>query len=133
MQVNSNLTTPLKIASVRVEGAVSTRESFLAWLINPHLQSSSQALDTSNLESILHTTRRIGDLLQETDAFKTVEAKLERSRGVFSDPGDIDVVFKTRENGRYFVKTATEMGNGEADAVSYQLLPAYHMQSLISS
>lgn len=119
MQVNNNLTTPLRIASVRVEGAASTRKSFLAWLINPQLQSTAQTLDTSNLESILHTTRRIGDLLQETDAFKTVEAGLEGSKGVFSDPGDIDVVFKTRENGRYFLKTATEMGNGEADAVSY--------------
>ena len=125
MQVNNNLTTPLRIASVRVEGAASTRKSFLAWLINPQLQSTAQTLNTSNLESILHTTRRIGDLLQETDAFKTVEAGLEGSKGVFSDPGDIDVVFKTRENGRYFLKTATEMGNGEADAVSYY--PVHHV------
>lgn len=31
--------------------------------------------------------------------------------------GDVDVVFKAREKGRYFVKTATEMGNGEGNAV----------------
>lgn len=31
---------------------------------------------------------------------------------------DVDVIFKTREKGRYFIKTSTEMGNGEGNAVS---------------
>jgi outer membrane protein insertion porin family len=34
---------------------------------------------------------------------------------------DVDVIFKTREKGRYFIKTATEMGNGEGNAVSKQI------------
>lgn len=113
--MNSNLSTPLKIASVRVEGAKHTRQSFLAWLINPHLTSVPEG--PANLESVLHTTRRISHLLQTTDAFHTVEAKIERSREVVSGQEDVDVVFRTREKGRYFMKTATEMGNGEGNAV----------------
>lgn len=103
-----------------MEGAAHTRQSFLAWLINPHLPRplSPFAEDTSTLESVLHTTRRISHLLQETDSFSSVEATIERSRDLLSKAEDVDVVFKTREKGRYFVKTSTEMGNGEGNAVS---------------
>jgi len=34
-----------------------------------------------------------------------------------ANTGDVDVVFRTREKGRYFLKTTTEMGNGEGNAV----------------
>jgi outer membrane protein insertion porin family len=99
---------------VRVEGAKNTRESFLAWLINPHLTKPSEP---SNLESVLHTTRHLSHIFQETGVFQSVEANIERSRDVMTSDGDVDVVFKAREKGRYFVKTATEMGNGEGNAV----------------
>jgi len=42
---------------------------------------------------------------------------------------DVDVVFRTREKGRYFVKTATEMGNEEGTAVRIILC----MKSTISN
>jgi outer membrane protein insertion porin family len=47
-----------------------------------------------------------------------VEATIERSRDAMSKREDVDVIFKTREKGRYFIKTSTEMGNGEGNAVS---------------
>ena len=103
---------------MRVEGAAHTRQSFLAWLINPHLRQTS---DSSTLESVLHTTRRLSHIFQETDVFHTVEAKIERSRDAMAEDGDVDIVFKTREKGRYFLKTATEMGNAEGNAVSIVL------------
>jgi len=53
--------------------------------------------------------------------FQAVEAKIERSRDVMASDEDVDVVFKTREKGRYFVKTATEMGNEEGNAVRIML------------
>jgi hypothetical protein len=98
-----------------VEGAAHTRQSFLAWLINPHLPQPSEP---STLESVLHITRQLSHILQETDAFHTVDATIERSRDVLANARDVDVVFKTREKGRYYMKTATEMGNEEGTAVS---------------
>jgi outer membrane protein insertion porin family len=56
-------------------------------------------------------------LLQETDVFKSVEASLERSRDLMAQDIDVDVVFKTREKSRFYLKTATEVGNGEGSAV----------------
>jgi outer membrane protein insertion porin family len=97
-----------------VEGAAHTRQSFLAWLINPHLPNTSEP---STLESVLYTTRRLSHTFQETDVFNSLEAKIERSPDVMANEGDVDIVFKTREKGRYFMKTATEMGNGEGNAV----------------
>ena len=116
LQVNGNLATPLRIASVRVEGAIQTRKSFLGSIINPLLPEPSTE-DAATLESVLHTTRRIGSVLQETDIFQTVEARLEESRDALSRSGDVDVVFKTREKGRFYLNTSTQVGNNEGGAV----------------
>lgn len=118
--MNNNMSTPLRIASVRVEGAPKTRESFLAWLIHPHLQPSAPAASgegSSTLGSVLHTTRGISRVLSETDIFHSVEAKIEKSRDALAGEDDVDVVIKARERGRFFMKTSTEMGNGEGNAV----------------
>ncbi|RDB18693.1 SAM50-like protein SPAC17C9.06 [Hypsizygus marmoreus] len=113
--IQNNLPTRMSISSVRVEGAKATRSSFLGFLINPLLASSSE--DTpSNLESVLHTTRRIAHVLQKTDVFQSVEAKIERAQNVLSQEGDVDIIFKTREKGRFFLNTSTELGNNEGNA-----------------
>jgi len=124
MQINTNLSTPLHIASVRVEGAIHTRRSFLNALVEPHvLPLALPGSPThSTLESVLHTTRRISHLLQETDIFQSVEARIERSRSALAKEGDVNVVFKTREKGRLFLNTSTEVGNGEGNAVSSSCL-----------
>ncbi|KAI0938849.1 hypothetical protein AcV5_000440 [Taiwanofungus camphoratus] len=116
--VNSNLSTPLRIASIRVEGAVKTRRSFLGSIVTPFLPASSSpfAASESTLESVLHTTRHVGSLLQETDLFQSVEAKLESSRDIFAQEGDVDIVFKTREKGRFYLNTSTQVGNNEGGA-----------------
>ncbi|KAH7911170.1 surface antigen-domain-containing protein [Hygrophoropsis aurantiaca] len=116
--VNQNLSTPLRVATVRIEGAAHTRRSFLGWLIDPWLPrptfQDSESL--SNLETVLHTTRGISHVLQETDIFQSIEAKLERARDLLAKDGDVDIVFKTREKGRFYLKTATELGNNEGTA-----------------
>ncbi|TFK41579.1 surface antigen-domain-containing protein [Crucibulum laeve] len=115
--INSNLHTSMNISSVRVEGANNTRQSFLGWLIKPSL---AQALPTSekhcDLESVLHTTRRIADTLKRTDIFTSVEAKIERAGDDAAAVGDVDVVFKTRERGRLYLNSSTEVGNNEGSA-----------------
>lgn len=32
-------------------------------------------------------------------------------------PNDVDVIFTTKERGKYFLKTSTEVGNNEGNAV----------------
>ncbi|OSD07820.1 hypothetical protein PYCCODRAFT_1358249 [Trametes coccinea BRFM310] len=112
--VNENLSTPLHIASVRVRGAVRTRDSFLASIINPVLQSPDEKGAT--LESVLRKTKTIKSLLEETDLFNNVEAIIDRSRDFLAHPEDVDVVFLTREKGRYFLNTSTQVGNNEGGA-----------------
>jgi outer membrane protein insertion porin family len=121
LQVNNNLSVPLRIASIRVDGAINTRRSFLSSLIKFHIQDPSLPTFPHNhptLESVLLTTRRISHILQETDIFQSVEAKIEKSSGALAEEGDVDIVFKTREKGRFFLNTSTEVGNGEGNAVS---------------
>ncbi len=112
-QINNNLSTPLRIHSVRVEGAENTRNSFIGFLVKPLIP----AAEGSNVEAVLHATRRISEVLQQADIFGSVDARLERARDVLSSPRDVDVVVKAKEKGRFFVKSATEFGNNEGSAV----------------
>jgi outer membrane protein insertion porin family len=107
---------------VRVEGAHSTRKSFLGSLIEPFFPASKASPAPDNpeqtLESVLHTARGIAHRLHDTDIFKSVEVGLEKSRDFLAHEDAIDIVFKTREKGKFYLKTATEIGNGEGTAVS---------------
>ncbi|KAI0264616.1 surface antigen-domain-containing protein [Gloeopeniophorella convolvens] len=92
------LAQPARVASVRIDGAHNTRRSFLAAL------------------SVLHATRDIGHYLAETDLFQSLHARLESSAAPTANPGDVDLVFTARERSRFFLKTATEVGNSEGTA-----------------
>ncbi|PBK71716.1 mitochondrial protein [Armillaria solidipes] len=110
--IHNNLSTPLNIHSVRVEGANNTRGSFLGFLINPVLLSEPH----NDVQSVLHAARSIADVLLRTETFSSVEAHIEKARDEIAGPRDVDLVFKTRERGRWFVKSATEFGNNEGSA-----------------
>jgi outer membrane protein insertion porin family len=108
--------TGMNIGSVRVEGATHTRKSFLGSLINPCIPPSA---DTNTLEDVLHTARHISHILHETDIFKSIEARIEASQNALAQKGDVDLVFKALERGRFYLNTSTEVGNGEGNAVRY--------------
>ncbi|KZT68930.1 hypothetical protein DAEQUDRAFT_711147 [Daedalea quercina L-15889] len=120
--VNDNLNTPLRLAAIRVEGAVRTRQSFLSALVTPFLPRpvspsfGASSEPPSTLGDALHTARHLGSLLQETDIFQSVEARLEGSRDFLARPGDVDLVFRTRERGRFYLNTSTQVGNNEGGA-----------------
>lgn len=103
-----------RIAAVRVDGAKNTRRSFLASLVYPHLP---QPDSLSTFESVLRASRDIGHYLVQTDVFQSVHARLEPSADPAAKPGDVDVIFATRERPRFFLKTSTEVGNSEGNAV----------------
>lgn len=116
-QITNNLKTPMNISAVRVEGTPHTRKSFLGFLIKPALEQSFE--EESDLQAVLHATRRISHILHKSDIFRTVEAKVERARDVTAKEGDVDLVFKTKEKGRFYLNSSTELGNNEGSAVSY--------------
>ncbi|EJD05373.1 uncharacterized protein FOMMEDRAFT_118409 [Fomitiporia mediterranea MF3/22] len=115
--VDDNLDARMRIASVRVEGAGKTRPSFLHWLIEPHL--SDVRTDASTLNDVLGVSKRISNKLLESDVFSIVVPRLEQSRGELAGPGDLELVLHTRPKGKYFLKTATEIGDQEG-SVSVQ-------------
>ncbi|KAG7447227.1 mitochondrial protein [Guyanagaster necrorhizus] len=110
--IHNNLSTPLNIHSVRVEGAKNTRGSFLGFLIDPVLLSEPH----NDLQSVLYAARSIADVLLRTETFSSVETRIEHARDELAGPRDVNLVFKTRERGRWFVKSATEFGNNEGSA-----------------
>jgi len=115
-QIQNNSSTPLRIASVRIEGADHTRKSFLGSIVRHHM-GDSHSYDESTLQAALLTARNIGHTLQETGLFHHVNATLEPARDVTAPVHDVDLVFKTKERGRLQLKTSTEFGNQEGSAV----------------
>lgn len=103
----------MRIASIRVDGATHTRKTFLGSLVNPYLVNDKP----ETLGSVLDTARTLGHFLQQTDIFSSVEARLERNRGPFAQPYDVDLVFKAKEKGRFYLSTSTQVGNDEGGAV----------------
>lgn len=98
---------------MRVEGASNTRKSFLASIIDPVVSSRP-----TDLEGVLHATRRISEGLRKTDIFASLDAYIDRPKDPLSEsPDAIDLVFRTKERGRWYVSSSTELGNSEGSAV----------------
>jgi len=74
-------------------------------------------VDESTLESVLHQTRDITHALQSTQLFKSVHPEIMKSQRPDATVRDVDVLFRVQERGRLFLKSSTEVGNGEASAV----------------
>ena len=74
-------------------------------------------MDESTLESVLHQTRNITHALQNTQLFKNVHPQIMRSQRPDATVRDVDVLFRVQERGRLYLRSSTEVGNGEASAV----------------
>ncbi|KDR72490.1 hypothetical protein GALMADRAFT_73815 [Galerina marginata CBS 339.88] len=110
--ISHNLKTPVNVSAVRVEGATHTRQSFLESIIKPAIPQSSPEQPTT-LEEVLHTARHISSGLRKTDVFSSIEAYVDRPRDVLANSGDVDLVFRTKERGRWYLSSSTEFGNNE--------------------
>jgi outer membrane protein insertion porin family len=117
----------MRLTGIRIEGATRTRSSFLGSLVYPYLHKTNPEPQT--LGSILHDARGIGSLLQETDIFSSVLAKVEQSREPRAQPGDVELVFKTHEKPRMYLKTSTEFGNNEGGAVRIRISLSFPCRS----
>ena len=110
----------MRLQAVRILGAKNTRTSFLARITAPYLNSSAPSQGesiTETLRNVLQKTRDLTDQLERYDIFSEVEAGLESSPGVLADDQDVDLIIKVKEASRYYLKTATDVGDGEGSAV----------------
>lgn len=129
-QVHENLDTPLRLNAIRVIGTKSTRASFLSSLVAPYLPTLPPASYLSStphpasdatpqtLGSLLRTTRDVSGLFAQFDIFRDIDASLEASPSVLAEAEDVDIVLRVKEAPKYFLRTATDIGDGEGSAVS---------------
>ena len=111
---------PLRVAAVRVEGATHTRSSFLNWLFHPYLSSSLGTDDlgpNSSVQSVLRATKKLSNVLLDSNIFSTVQPRIEPSKSLLSKYGDVDIVFQTQERKKWFLRTSTELGENGGSAV----------------
>jgi outer membrane protein insertion porin family len=123
---------PLRLTSIRIEGAASLRTSFLTQLCKPYMDPSlhptllnkliySHRLEHvlpgqyASLSSILALTQSLGTDLTSMDLFSDIDATLQPSISSLSAE-DVDIVLSCKERGNYFLKTSTDVGNGEGNA-----------------
>lgn len=123
-----NLETPLRLNAIRVVGANITRPSFLAALLGPslpslpppsYISSDPVPMPPTTLRNILATTRDLTGLLSQFDIFTQVDATLESSPSGLAEKDDVDIVLTVKESPRFYLRTATDVGDGEGSAVSW--------------
>ena len=72
---------------------------------------------TETLRDVLRKTRNLTDRLERFDIFSEVEAGLDGSTSALADNEDVDLVVKIKEASKYYIRTATDVGDGEGSAV----------------
>ncbi|GAA5899537.1 hypothetical protein JCM8208_000585 [Rhodotorula glutinis] len=128
--VHDNLDTPLRLNAIRIFGAKSTRPSFLSRIFAPYLSplpppsflaatfspDAPAPPSQHTLRSLLQATRDLSSTLDKFDLYRGVEATIERSDSVLSEREDVDIVLRVQEAPKYFLRTATDVGDGEGNA-----------------
>ncbi|GAA5954097.1 hypothetical protein JCM3765_005289 [Sporobolomyces pararoseus] len=128
--VNDNLDAPLRLNSIRFLGASNTRPAFLSQIVSPYLTPiptpsflsstfpSPPPPSSQTLKSLLKTTRELTETLEKFDIFKpgSIEPTLVQCDSVLSGKDEVDLVFNVKEQSKYFLRTATDVGDGEGNA-----------------
>lgn len=113
--LSSHVDSPLSLDNISISGTKYTRPGFLAAIVAPHTG------ETKTLGDVLKTTRDVSDALRAWDIFKSVEAGLEQAQYPMATSRDVDLLLKVQEKGRLYLKTSTDVGNGEGSAVGFHL------------
>ena len=103
---------PVSVGAVRVHGANNTTRAFLDWLIAPHLVVDPH----STFRDVLGTTTAISRALSATGLFRSHSVRIQPAEN--GSDAHVDLVYNVHERGRFFVKTSTELGDGEGNAAS---------------
>ncbi|GAA6043499.1 hypothetical protein JCM8097_002242 [Rhodosporidiobolus ruineniae] len=128
--VHENLDQPMRLNAIRILGTKNTRPSFLSRIFAPYLTSlpapSFLSTDFSSapepsphtLRSVLRTSQDVVEQLSKFDIFRTLDASIERPSSVLAHPDEVDLVLRVTEAPRYFLRTATDVGDGEGSATA---------------
>jgi hypothetical protein len=111
LQLNATASQPAHVHSLRVLGTERTRNSFLKLATNNTFSGMTVA-------DIINDVQQTADKLQRLDIFDSVNVILDTSKDPFAAKDAIDVIFSVKEKSRFFLKTGTEIGNGEGNMVS---------------
>lgn len=132
-QINDNLDVPLRLNAIRILGASQTRPSFLSRIFAPYLTSlpppsflaasypptpSPPTASDATLRSVLKTSQEVVSTLSKFDIFRTLDASIERPSSVLAHPDEVDLVLRVTEAPKYFLRTATDVGDGEGSATA---------------
>ncbi|KWU44573.1 DEAD/DEAH box helicase domain protein [Rhodotorula sp. JG-1b] len=72
--------------------------------------------EIQTLRSLLKATRQLTETLESFDIYRGIDATLERSDSAFAEREDVDIVLRVKEAPKYFLRTATDVGDGEGTA-----------------
>lgn len=106
------LDAPVGLAAVRIHGANTTTRAFLDWLLAPHLVLAPH----STFQNVLDSTAAISRSLTATGLFRTHSVRILPAED--GSDAHVDLVYNVQERGRFFIKTSTELGDGEGNAAS---------------
>ena len=119
LKVSDNLETPLRLNSIRLEGAVNTRASFLARVCEPYIAAASPIDGSLTLAQLLKTTRGLTDHLNKLGIFKSITPTIADSENPLSPAkGDVDLLMSVVEAPRVMASTQTNVGDGEGTATA---------------
>ncbi|RUS32371.1 surface antigen-domain-containing protein, partial [Jimgerdemannia flammicorona] len=108
--LSSTATTKSHVHSIHIYGRRHTRDSFLLSVVRP-------VFKTRTVSSILETAQRAVADLRRFDIFDDVDLLLDAARDPIAVDGSIDLHINVKEKPRLFIKTGTEIGNGEGSMV----------------
>ncbi|CCJ28547.1 unnamed protein product, partial [Pneumocystis jirovecii] len=111
--IERNSTLPVNISSIRVIGANNVRQSFLKKILFPTNDNESEKTLSSALLSIQNTASR----LEKFDIFEKISVTIDQASSPLAAKDDIDVIFHVKEKSRLWMRTGTDLGNGEGSAL----------------
>jgi outer membrane protein insertion porin family len=109
--LNATASQPAHLHSLRVLGTERTRESFLKL-------ATSSTFAGMTVADVINNVQETAEKLQRLDIFDSVNVILDTSRDPFAARDALDCVLQVKEKSRFFLKTGTEIGNGEGNMVS---------------
>lgn len=89
-------------------------------MFRPYLSSSTGTYDLgpdSTVQSVLRATKTLSNVLIETNIFDVVQPRIEISKDILSKYGEVDIIIKTKEKKKWFLRTSTELGENGGSAV----------------
>ncbi|KAL9598342.1 MAG: hypothetical protein Q9219_004570 [cf. Caloplaca sp. 3 TL-2023] len=115
--IDTNTTLPCTVSSVRVLGAVNTRDGFLKRIIDP-LLSANKDRPYTLAEAIRETQHAVSKLQRHGIFHEPISITVDRPdrTNPSSTPTDVDIYLSVKEKDRIAFKAGTEAGNTEGSA-----------------